>query len=173
MNKFVLTVVIIAVVAVALGSVGVAFAQSPTQTPGTGVGYMSGRGNRGAMAAGNVAAGSGILHDYMVPAFAEELGISVTDLEARLANGETVADIAISQGLTIDQFRTLLVEVRSAAIDQALAGGVLTQEQADWMKLHGAGQMAGGQLGNGRGMHSARQGQYANPSCPYYSQTNP
>jgi hypothetical protein len=84
-----------------------------------------------------------------------------------------MSQIALSTGLTVDQFRTLMVETRSQAIDQAVADGTLTQTQADWMSQRGAGQMAGGQMGNGRGMHGGGQGQFANPDCPYYNQTNP
>ena len=79
-----------------------------------------------------------------------------------------MAQIAISTGLTLDQFRTLMVEVRTQAIEQALNDGVLTQAQAEWMSQRGAGQMAGGQMGNGSGMRGAGQGQFANPNCPYY-----
>jgi hypothetical protein len=41
------------------------------------------------------------------------------------------------------------------------------------MSQHGAGQMAGGQMGNGSGMRGGGQGQFANPNCLYYNQTNP
>ncbi len=75
--------------------------------------------------------------------------------------------------MTLDEFRTLMVDVRTQAIDQALADGALTQAQADWLKLHGAGQMAGGQNGRGYGMRGSGQGQFANPNCPYYNSTNP
>jgi hypothetical protein len=134
---------------------------------------MGGRGSNGGMGAGNMNAGDGILHDYMIAAYAEELNIPIADLEARLDQGETMAQIAISTGLTFDQFRTLMIETRLQAIDQAVADGTLTQQQADWMKQHGAGQMAGGQVGNGRGMRGGGQGQFANPDCPYNSQANP
>lgn len=177
MNKFVLTMVLVAVIAVALGTVSVSYAQTPTQTPnqtpGTGTGGMGGRGFRGGMAGGNMVAGEGILHDYLIAAYAQKLNIPATDLETRLNNGETMAQIAVSQGLTLEQFRTLMVEARTQAIDQALQDGKLTQDQSDWMKQRGAGQMAGGQMGNGRGMRGGGQGQFANPNCPYYSQTNP
>jgi hypothetical protein len=173
MNKFVVTLMVVAVVVFALSAVGVAYAQSPTQTPGTGTGWMGGRGSRSGSAGANTAAGEGILHDYMIAAYAEKLNIPVADLEARLDSGETMAQIALSEGLTFEQFRTLMIEVRTQAIEQALNDGVLTQAQADWMEQHGAGQMAGGQMGNGRGMRGSGQGQYANPECPYYSQTNP
>jgi hypothetical protein len=173
MKKFVVTLMVVAVVIFTLGSVGVAYAQSPTQTPGTGTGWMGGRGPCSGSGNVNTVAGEGILHDYLIAAYAEKLNIPVADLEARLDRGETMAQIALSEGLTFEQFRTLMVEVRTQAIEQALNDGVLTQAQADWMKTHGAGQMAGGQMGNGRGMRGSGQGQYANPDCPYYSQTNP
>lgn len=173
MKKFVVTMVIIAVVTLALGSVGVAYAQSPTQTPANGAGLMGGRGSRNGVGTGNTISGDGILHDYMLAAFSAELNIPVADLETRLDSGETMAQIALSTGLTIDQFRTLMVAVRSQVIEQALNDGVLTQAQADWMSTRGAGQAAGRQMGGGLGMRGAGQGQFANPECPYYSQTNP
>jgi hypothetical protein len=175
MKKFTITIMVIAVVVLALGAAGVAYAQSTAQGTGTGSGSgrMGGRGSNGGMGAGNMNAGDGILHDYMIAAYAEELNIPIADLEARLDQGETMAQIAISTGLTFDQFRTLMIETRLQAIDQAVADGTLTQQQADWMKQHGAGQMAGGQVGNGRGMRGGGQGQFANPDCPYNSQANP
>ena len=168
MNKYVLAVVILAVVVVTLGSVGVAYAQSPNQTAGTGSGWMGGRESRGGMGAGTMAAGTGILHDYMISAYSEALGIPAADLEARLDAGETMSQVALSTGLTLDEFRALMIDVRSQAIDQALNDGVLTQAQADWMKLRGAGQM-----GAGRGMYGSGQGQFNNPDCPYYNTTTP
>ena len=170
MKKFTVTLMVVAVVVFALGAVGVAYAQSAAQGAGTGTGsgWMGGRGSRGSIGAGNMSVGDGILHDYMIAAFAEELNIPVADLGARLEQGETMAQIAVSTGLTIDEFRTLMVDARSQAIDQAVADGTLTQEQDDWMSQRGAGQM-----GKGRGMHGAGQGQFANPDCPYYDQTNP
>lgn len=75
----------------------------------------------------------GLLHDEMIAVFAEKLGISRDDLDARLAEGETIAQIASAKGLTVDQFRTLMVDARAQAIDQAAKNGTLTQSQADWM----------------------------------------
>jgi hypothetical protein len=173
MNKLGILLVIAVVAILALGSVGVAYAQSPTQTPGSGTGFMGGRGSRNGLGGVNANSGDGILHDYTIAAYAEALDIPVADLEARLDNGEIMAQIAISEGLTLEQFRTLMVEVRTQAIEQALYDGVLTQAQADWMSQRGAGQMAGGQMGNGSGMRGSGQGQFANPNCPYYNQTNP
>ena len=168
MKKFVVTLMVVAVVVFTLSAVGVAYAQSPTQTPGTGTGRMGGRGSQNGLGGANTPVGDGILHDYMIAAYAEALDIPVADLEARLDSGETMSQIALSTGMTLDEFRTLMVDVRTQAIDQALADGVLTQAQADWLKLHGAGQM-----GNGSGMRGVGQRQFANPNCPYYNPTNP
>ena len=174
MKKLILSIVVVAIFALALGTAGIVYAQ--TQTPanpvpgsGYGSGMMGGRGQRGGMMGQNaVGTQTGFLHDEMVAAFAQKLGITVDDLNARLANGETMAQIASSQGLTVDQFSTLMLDARSQAVDQAVKDGKLTQPQADWMKQRGAGQMAGG-----RGMRGNSQGRFANPDCPYYSPTAP
>lgn len=186
MNKFVLSIVIVAVVAIALGTAGFVYAQSPTpQTPVPGSGYgqgtmdgqgyhggmVNGQGNRGGMSMMNqTAAGAqdGLLHDEMIAVYAQKLGISVDDLNARLTKGETMAQIASSKGLTADQFTTLMADARSQAIAQAVKDDSLTQAQADWMNQRGAGMAAGG-----RRMRGTGQGRNANLDCPYYPQTNP
>ncbi len=173
MNKIVKITLLVVIAVLAIGTTGVAYAQTPGQASGTAAGVMGGRGPRGGNGAGTGTAGDGILHDYMIAAYAEALNIPVVDLEARLANGESMSQIALSTGLTLAEFRTLMVDVRTQAIEQALADGVLTQAQADWLKLRGAGQMAGGQMGRGLGMNGAGLGQNANPNCPYFSSTNP
>ena len=168
MNKTVLSIVIVMVVAIALGTTSFVNAQSSTpQAPVSGTGYgngMGSRGVRGGMMHSAAGTQDGLLHDEMIAVYAEKLGVSVDDLNARLANGETLAQIASSKGLTIDQFRALMTDARSQAVDQAVKNGTLSQEQADWMKQRGAG--AG--MGNGgRGMRGNGQGQFTNPNCPY------
>jgi hypothetical protein len=174
MNKSVLVIVIVAVVAVALGTAGLVYAQAPTpQAPVPGTGYgMGGRGARGGMMGQAAVAGAqdGLLHDEMIDVYAQKLGISVDDLNARLAKGETMAQIAYSKGLTAAQFSTLMTDARSQAIDQAVKNGTLTQTQADWMGQRGAGGMMGGRGNAARG---TGQGRFANPDCPYYPQTQP
>ena len=174
MNKTLLSIVIVAVVAIALGTAGFVYAQAPTpQTPVPGSGYgqgmMGGRGARGGMMNQNATGTQdGLLHDEMIAVYAQKLGISVEDLNARLAKGETMAQISSSKGLTADQFTTLMADARSQAIDQAVKDGTLTQAQADWMNQRG-----GGMANGGRGMRGNGQGRNANPDCPYYPQTNP
>jgi hypothetical protein len=180
MKKFVLSIVIVAVVAIAFGTAGFVSAQSPApQTPVAGTGYgMGGRGARGGMVMGQGSASGvqdGLLHDAMIAVLAQKLGMTVEDLNTRLANGETMAQIAAAQGLTAEQFTALMADARSQAVDQAIKDGTLTQAQADWMNQHGAGQMAQAAgfragMGGGRGMSGNGQGLNANPDCPYYPQ---
>ena len=174
MKKFVFTMIIFAAIAVAFGTVGVAYAKSPNQVSGVTNGWMGGNGSRNGVGMGYTLSGDGILHDDMIAGYSEALNISITDLEARLDSGETMAQIALSEGLTFEQFRTLMVNVRNQAIDQAVLSGALTQVQADWMKLYGAGQTAGGYAGKGMyGMNQAGQGQYLNQDCPFTTQSIP
>ena len=179
MNKVLLSVIVVAVLAAALGTAGFVYAQTatpPTPVPGTGYGYGRMMGGRGMMGGagqtgtprygmGVNGVEPGILHDGMIAVYAEKLGLTVDEINARLAKGETMAQIANSKGLTVDQFQTLMTDARSQAIDQAVKAGTLTQAQADWMKQRGASMMAGG-----RGMRGAGQGQYGNPNCPYFDQ---
>jgi hypothetical protein len=172
MKKFIVAFAIVATLVVALLSTANVFAQGTPPTPPTpGTGY--GRGMMGGQGAGmgtGVAAGDGILHDKMISVYAQKLGISVDDLNARLAKGETMAQIASTKGLTAEQFTSLMTNARTQAIDQAVKDGTLSQAQSDWMKQRGnGGGMMGGNAGRGAG-----RGMRGNPTdCPYYPQSNP
>lgn len=176
MKKFVLAIVVLATLVVALVSTGQVSAQGTTppnpQAPGYGNGGpMGGRGARGGSGAANLAAGDGLLHDGMIAVYAQELGISVEDLNTRLANGETIAQIAAEKGLTAEQFSALMADAHSQAIDQAVNAGTLTQEQAEWLKTRGGAFGNTGARGAGR---SGMRGQGVGMAdCPYYPQTNP
>ena len=125
MKKWFFGIAIVAALVVALASTGFVFAQStnPTpQAPGSGYGYGRGMMGGGMMRSAG-AAGEGILHDAMIAVYAEKLGISAADLNARLDKGETMAQIASTKGLTSEQFFTLMKDARSQAIDQAVKAG--------------------------------------------------
>ena len=178
MKKIFAVILVVAVAAVALGAAGMVYAQAPTpQAPvdGTGYGYgMMGAGMRARMGQNELAGtGEGVLHDALIAAFAKELGVSVEDLNASLLSGETLADVAFAQGLTVDEFRTLMTDAHAQAVSQAVSDGTLTQEQADWMNQRGGGRMMGAGAGQGQGMRGAGRGQYSNPDCPYYGQVQP
>ena len=86
------------------------------------------------MMGGGAGTQKGILHDEMVVVIAAKLGITVDDLNARLAKGETMYSIMLAEGLTSTEATTLMADARNLAIDQAVANGDLTQAQADWME---------------------------------------
>ncbi len=114
---------------------------APVTTP------MNPAGARQYAAAG--AAGSGVLTPYVREAWAQILGLSVDELNARLNAGETIMSIALSQGINITDFRTLQDQVRALAVEQALADGVITQLQADNILNAGQGRRQGAGTGSG------------------------
>ncbi len=117
--------------------------QSGTAVPGFGPGMMQRQGygyGRGMMGGGRGMMGLngnyGAMHTYMLDALSQNLGLTSQELQTRLNNGETVYQIAQSQGKTADQIQTLLQDSQDSALKNAVAAGVLTQAQADWMDQH-------------------------------------
>jgi hypothetical protein len=134
MKKLTFGIVIMAVIAIALGSVGSVFAQSEPPSPSSGPWSGDGRPGR---CGGMGDRDKGWMHDEMVSIFAGKLGISESDLEARLDEGESMADIAAAEGLSRDEFITMMRDARAELIDQALKDGKITEQQAKWMKTRG------------------------------------
>ncbi len=75
----------------------------------------------------------GPLHTYIVAAFAEKLGLSVDEVNRRLAAGESLYQMALSAGVRAENFLTLMVEVRTQALEAAIQDGVMTRARADFM----------------------------------------
>jgi hypothetical protein len=104
---------------------------------GYGPGGMMGRRGKnvgpGMMGGRGFAQGEGIMHGYMLSAFAGAVGLTVDEVNTRLTEGETLKDIAVAQGTSKDQLPELITQVRQAALDLAVADGVITQDQADLM----------------------------------------
>lgn len=126
------TVVVLAVVVVTLAAVaaftGVASAQTTQPAQGT-------------------------LHDYMEKALADKLGISEADVEVKFDAGVSLYQIALDNQVDPADISTFMQEVRNDAINAALADGVITQTQAEWMlQMHGNGIGAGMGAGRGYGM---------------------
>lgn len=102
-------------------------------------GMMGGRGNgygpRGMMGGRGLdaARGEGPVHEYMLSAFAEVVDLTAQEVETRREAGETFKEIAIAQGIAEADLPDLLVQVRTAALNAAVADGLITQAQADFM----------------------------------------
>ena len=63
---------------------------------------------------------------------AETLGLSEDDLRSALeADDATLASVAADQGVAVEDLQAALVESAQARLDQAVADGRLTQEEAD------------------------------------------
>jgi hypothetical protein len=64
-------------------------------------------------------------------AAAEALGISEEDLIAGLRDGQSLAQMAEAQGMSVDDFRAALLENVTADLQARLDAGEITQEQFD------------------------------------------
>ena len=112
----------------------------------------------------------------ILSATATELGLTVSQLEAELRQGKTLAQIAGEHGVTRDDLKAALLETAQANAQTLVQQGVLTQDEADqalravesnldtlidatgpWGFKHGAGW--------GRGRHHHWGWQYA-PGAP-------
>lgn len=99
----------------------------------------------------------------MHQALAGALGMAVEDLDAALAEGWSVAELAEAQGLAMDDLVATLIAPQVERLGQAVEAGYMSQELVDLMidfvtartKLHLANYSAGyGGYGGGCGMHS-------------------
>jgi hypothetical protein len=166
MKKTILGITLIAIMVLALGLTSVVSAQSSDPTPNPQrCSWLEKIFDREDCVMGRPdgsRANDGILHDYMLNALAEKLGISAATLEERFNNGESMAQIAEAEGLSLDEFQTWMLDARTQAIDQAVKDGKLTTEQAEWMKSHRGGMMFDENGENGRfgGMMSGRSGRF-------------
>ncbi len=92
---------------------------------------------------------------------AEQLGLTVEDLAAAHDEGTRIFELADEQGIDMETLMTAVSEARSAAFEQAVVDGLLTQEQADLL-LSQCGPHFGGFGGHGghggRGMHGGHGG---------------
>ena len=135
MNKFLKIAGIVALAAtlgvVAVGAV--AFAQGPFGGPG--IGPFGGRHGRFPLLSPEQA---GAHHEQMQPAMADALGMTVEELDAAHAEGKTLWEIAEEQGVDLADVRDTMRVPFEQMLDQAVAGGMLTQDQADTIRQHKA-----------------------------------
>lgn len=169
MKKILIGLAVFSIVALTFGAVNFAYAQGGTNpwggfhNPGM-MGGNYGDHNYDMMGSGfgpgMMSAEEGPMHDAMITAFADALGLTPAELEARHDAGETLWQIAEAQGLSESEVQTLMFTARDGALAQAVVDGQFTQEQADWMLSHmdegnfGSGSCHGGTDGfQGHGMN--------------------
>jgi hypothetical protein len=95
-------------------------------------------------------------HEDMLELFSEKLGMSAEDLQARLDGGETMAQIAISSGMSFEEFRALIPRGAFGQGANGLFGRAYRRGSDDTAGPYGAGVCR------------------ANPDCtpPYLGQQN-
>jgi hypothetical protein len=111
---------------------------------------------------------TGVLHDYMEQALADKLNLPLATVEAEFNAGKTLYQIALDNGIAQADLPAFMLEVRTLALEAAVADGVITQAQADRMAQRGYG-MGGGMMngqGGGRGGRGMQGGgMLRNGSC--------
>ena len=137
MKKIWIIAGVIGIAVLALGTGGLAYAQTETpqlfMNPDYEGGMRGGRGGFGGMRADMLTADDGLYHEYMYDGFAELFGLSVDEIETRIESGETMWQIAEAVGVTMEEFGEIMAQVRTERFDQAIAEGVITQEKAEFM----------------------------------------
>lgn len=86
--------------------------------------------------------GAACLHEAFIEVLAGRLGISADELQGFFAERKdgtsdpkaALEALATRLGLSIDELRNLMDQAREEALDQAVASGCLTEEQAQHMK---------------------------------------
>lgn len=126
--KFLSAILVVGLVATV--GVGIVSAQDDTPEPpldGRGRGRGMGFDREGGM--GLFAIDSDAIHAKL----AELLGMKIDDFEAAHEAGETIYSLALEYGVDVEVLQAVMAEAHAEALAQAVADGVITQEQADWM----------------------------------------
>ena len=71
------------------------------------------------------------MHTTVWNGLAEALGLTPEELNAQFASGQTLAQIAVAQGVSQEELAATLEASVKAGLERAVADGVLTQAQAD------------------------------------------
>lgn len=87
-------------------------------------------------------------------AAATALGISVDELRAAIEQGQTIAEVAAASGIDVQTVIDAMVAERAARLDESVAAGELTQEEAD-QKLADATTRITDEVTNGRPQRGA------------------
>jgi len=151
------TIVTVLVAVVALVGATATFAQGPANN-GSADRQMpngsSANSNRGAGMANETGEAMNLMavdEADMHAAIADALGMSLDEFETAVAEGKTPIILAEELGIDFAEVQAAMDALHEAAFEQAVADGLITQEQADWIMSHrgGAAGQSGG-MGNGQ-----------------------
>ena len=165
--------------AVALVAFSILTPYAWAQGPGGWLGHGDGMG-RGMMPGGDFGPGFGMgpggdrgqmmgiggPENSLISIAAEKLGLTNDELIAELRAGKTIADVAMEKNVAVDTIVDAVVAAHTERLNEQVANGQLTQEQADAMlvlmkanvteRINGQGpaQGQGFGFGGGRGDHA-------------------
>ena len=142
-KKILILATVFAVALSAFGTAGVVSAD-PGNPPGNGNNnqdhpkFNGMKGRDGMMGRGGIVGRSGKsdgpLHMLLVAAFAEAIGVTPVAFQAKLDGGMTILQVLREAGKTDDEIRVLIHDAYAAALVKAVAAGLITQDQADWLQ---------------------------------------
>jgi len=142
MKKTIFVFSILAIALLSFSATSSALAAEP-QRGGPGNNGGSGNGNQGELGTGtgvaveqNIAL-DGLLEDLIHENLATALGIFPTELASRLEAGETILEIGLDLGFDLTTINDIVTQARADALVEAVALGLITQEQADWLASRG------------------------------------
>lgn len=134
----ILTIGLIAIVVLALSATFI-LAQDvvdpipPTFGPGGMMGSGGGYG-RGGMMGGRDHFGSMMNGFSLLDIVAQETGLTVEEVQAELTSGVTIAQLVENHDIAVEDIIAAASAAHQEYLNQAVADGWLTQEQADWMQ---------------------------------------
>ncbi len=161
MKKILLVVGVVSIAVLAFGAVGYAYAQNQTPDFPFGHGMMGdyegneqdhGHGMMGGYGHGMMDWDGeyGPMHELMVAALAETINIPSDEIQNRHDAGETMWEIAEAEGLSAEEIQEVMSSTHDNALEDALANGLMTEEQAEVMDDH-MDQMWSGDYQDGAG----------------------
>jgi parvulin-like peptidyl-prolyl isomerase len=162
MKKIRIAVVTVAVVALAAVLVaGTSYARTLV-SPDDEVGQAVGCGGGAAM---------GDMHSTMWSSLAKALDVTTDQLDKAVAEGKSLPDFALEKGINSEQLSKKMLEAMKGALDEQVASGAISREQADAMIASAGSHMTpehlssmgnvGGQMHGGvdmGSMHSSMHG---------------
>lgn len=131
MKKFYIGIGVVTILAMAFGAVTIASADehNPPQRQ---------RGQK-----------DGPFHELFLENLAEALGTTSDDLQSRIESGEKLPDIAAEYGYEGEALKELMDSVKQATVDEALAEGLITEEEAEKILAHSGRKGSGRRGGKG------------------------
>ena len=99
-------------------------------------------GEMGGEMGGRMSGRIGGPENSLISVAADQLGLTVDELLAELEDGRSIADVAEQRGVDAQTIAYAYIAVRTERLDEAVAEGRITQEQADEMLAHVTEEMA-------------------------------